>query len=115
MCLIFTASQSSAKTIKFGPLENFPLYGIPSPPFTYLCVCMCIHAFTHNVHYVCVLVEDDQRDTKPFVHKEKPVSLLPVKTEVKEEAVSMTKAETTSAQPTTGMSSHSITAISLWS
>ena len=81
----------------------------------------------------CLLVEDDQRDTKPFVHKEKPVALLPgvktepkeepltlegephallsVKREIKEEAVPMTKAETTSAQPTTGMSSHSITAI----
>ena len=34
-----------------------------------------------------------------------------MKTEVKEEAVTMTKAETMSAQPTTGMSSHSITAI----
>ena len=43
--------------------------------------------------------------------EEKPVALLPVKTELKEEAVPMTKAETMSAQPTTGMSSHSITAI----
>ena len=34
-----------------------------------------------------------------------------LKREVKEEAVPMNKAETTSAQPTTGMSSHSITAI----
>ena len=37
--------------------------------------------------------------------------LLQVKREVKEEAVPVTKAETMSAQPTTGMSSHSITAI----
>ena len=79
------------------------------------------------------VLEDDQREIKPFVHEEKPVALLPgVKTdpkeelltlegephallseerEIKEEAVSMTKAETMSAQPTTGMSSHSITAI----
>ena len=70
-----------------------------------------------------MLVEDEQKDTKPFVHEEKPVSLppgvktepieepltlegephalLPVKREIKEEAVPMTKAETTSAQPTT--------------
>jgi hypothetical protein len=83
---------------------------------------------------VCgVLTEDDQKDTKPFIHEEKPVAflrgvktelkeepltlegephaLLSVKREIKEEAVPMTKAETTSAQPTTGMSSHSITAI----
>ena len=82
---------------------------------------------------MCILVEDDQRDTKPSVHEEKPVSLFPgvkteikqepltpegephallsVKREIKEEAVPMTKAETTSAQPTTGMSFHSITAI----
>ena len=86
----------------------------------------------------CVLVEDYQRYTKPFVHEEKlhvaaqyrrpphvpielkekpltlkgePHALLSVKREIKEEAVPMTKAETTSAQPTTGMSSHSITAI----
>ena len=69
-------------------------------------------------------VEDDQRDT----HKENPVALLPgvktepkekpltlegvsVKREVKEEAVPMTKAETMSAHPPTGMSSRSITAI----
>ena len=57
------------------------------------------------------VLEDDQRDTKPFVHEEKPVALLSVKREIKEEAVPMTKAETMSAQPTTGMSSHSITAI----
>ena len=79
-----------------------------------------------------VLVEDEQ-DTKPFLHEEKSVSLLPgvktepieepltlegephallsVKREIKEETVPITKAETTSAQPTTGMSSHSITAI----
>ena len=86
----------------------------------------------------CVLVQDDQRDTKPFVHEEKlhvvaqwpprvpielkekpltlkgePHALLSVKREIKEEAVPMTKAETTSAQPTTGMSSHSITTIVL--
>ena len=55
----------------------------------------------------------------PFIHlslcqlivEKKPVALLPVKIELKEEAVTMTKAETMSAQPTTGMSSHSITAI----
>jgi hypothetical protein len=41
-------------------------------------------------------------------HEEKPVA---VKREIKEEAVPMSKAETTSAQSTTGMSSHSITAI----
>ena len=50
-------------------------------------------------------------EIKEEPHIEEPVSLLPVKREVKEEAVPMTKAETTSAQPTTGMSSHSITAI----
>ena len=55
--------------------------------------------------------------------KEKPVALLPVmkpiisfpvKTvaELKEKTITMTKAETMSAQPTTGMSSHSIT---VWS
>ena len=87
---------------------------------------------------MCVLVEDDQRDTKLLVHEEKPVALLPgmktvlnleepltlegephallsVKREIKEEAVPMTKAETSPSQPTTGMSSHSITAIVLWS
>ena len=75
-----------------------------------------------------MLIKDDQRDTKLFLHEEKPVALLPgvkieakeksltlegvsVKREIKEEAVPMTKAKTTSAQPTTGMSSHSITAI----
>ena len=75
-----------------------------------------------------MLIEDDQRDTKLFVHKEKPVALLPgmktelkeesltlegvsVKREIKKEAVPMTKAEKTSAQSTTGMSSHSITEI----
>ena len=85
------------------------------------------------MHIVCVLVEDDQRDTKPFGYEEKPVALLPgvktepkeepltlegephallsAKREIKEEAIPMTKVETTSAQPTTGMSSHSITAI----
>ena len=79
------------------------------------------------------ILEDHQRDIKPFVHEEKPVALLPgvkiepkeepltlegelhallsVKREIKEEAILMTKAETTSTQPTTGMSSHSITAI----
>ena len=82
---------------------------------------------------VCMLVEDNQRDTKSFVYEEKPVAFLPgvktepeeepltpegephallsVKREIKEEAVPMTKAETISAQSTTGMSSHSITAI----
>ena len=91
-------------------------------------VCMCL---PNNM--MCVLIEDDERDTKPFLHEEKPVTLLPglktepkeepltlerephallsVKREIKEEAVPMTKAETMSAQPTTGMSSHSITAI----
>ena len=79
------------------------------------------------------VLEDDQRDIKPFVHEEKPVALLPgvktepeeepltlegephallsVRREIKEEAVLVTKAEITSSQPTTGMSSHSITAI----
>ena len=69
---------------------------------------------------VCVLVEDDQKDTKPGIPgvktelKEEPLTLEKergVKREIKEEAVPITKAETTSAQPTTGMSSHSITAI----
>ena len=88
---------------------------------------MCMH------NNVCVLVEDDQRDTKPFLHEEKPVALPPgvktelkeepltlegephaflsVKREIKEEAGSMTKAETISGQSTTGMSSHFFTAI----
>ena len=76
------------------------------------------------------VLEDDQRDTKSFLHEEKPVALLPgVKTDPKEESPTLegephallsvkrmikeeaAKAETTSAQPTTGMSSHSITAI----
>ena len=81
---------------------------------------------------MCVLIEDDQRDIKLFVHEEKPVALLPgvktaldlkeepltlegdphallsVKREIKEEAVPMTEAETMSVQPTTGMSSHSL-------
>ena len=83
---------------------------------------------------MCVVVEDDQRDNKPFVHEEKPFALLPgvktelkeeppgptlegkphalisMKREIKEDAGPMTKAETTSVQPITGMSSHSITA-----
>ena len=42
--------------------------------------------------------------------EEKPLALVPVKTEVKEEAVTVTKDETTSAQPT-GMSYHLITSI----
>ena len=80
-----------------------------------------------------MLVEDDQRDTKPFIHEEKLVALLPgekieskeepltleeephallsVKRDIMEETVPMIKAETMSTQPTTGMSSHSITAI----
>jgi hypothetical protein len=79
---------------------------------------------------VCTFIEGDEKETK-LVHEEKPVALLPgvktelkeepltlegephgllsVKREIKEEAVPMTKAETTSAQPTAGMSSHSIT------
>ena len=39
---------------------------------------------------------------EPYILKE-AVSLLPVKREVKKEAAPVTKAETTSAQPTTGM------------
>ena len=84
---------------------------------------------------MCVFTEDDQGGTTLFVHEKKPVALLPCvkieepltpegrephallsvkrELEIKEEAVPMTKAETTSAQPTTGMSSHSITAIVL--
>ena len=53
-----------------------------------------------------MLAEVDPRDTKPFLHEEKPEIPLKVKTEAKVEAVPMTKAKTTFAQPTTGMSSH---------
>ena len=86
---------------------------------------------------MCSLIVSDEKEAK-LAHEEKPVALLPgVKTEIKEEpltlegephalslsvkkdiqeeAVPVTKAEITSAQPTTGMSSHSITAIVLWS
>ena len=32
--LIFMVRRSSVKTVKIGPLESFPLYGIPPPhPF----------------------------------------------------------------------------------
>ena len=79
---------------------------------------MCVYAF----------IECGEKKAK-LVHEEKPVALLPgvktelkdephtlegephallsMKREIKEETVPMTKAETTSAQPTTGMSSHS--------
>ena len=42
--------------------------------------------------------------------EKKPLALFPVKKEVKEEAATVTKDETTSGQPT-GMSSHFITSI----
>ena len=42
---------------------------------------------------MCVLVEDDQRDTKLFVHEEKPFALLSgVKTEFKEEPLTLEEA-----------------------
>ena len=52
---------------------------------------------------------DNNNNIIPTV-EEKPFALVPVKTEVKEEAVTVTKDETTPAQPT-GMSSHFITSI----
>ena len=79
------------------------------PLFSDVCTCICM--YTHALNFV----GDGEIGAKLLVWESKPVVPIQVKTEVKEEAIPMTKAETRSAQPTTGMSSHSITAIILWS
>ena len=59
-----------------------------------------LYMYIVYMYYIIIII--------PTVEEKPPVA--PVKTEVKEEAVTVTKDETTSAQPT-GMSSHFITSI----
>ena len=70
---------------------------------------ICIHV-ENPVALLSAVKTEPEEEPPTSTSEGEPHALVSVKKEIKEEAVPMTKAET-SAHPTTGMSSHSITAI----